>query len=100
MDREGLMTEVTITIRLATLADKPEWLRMRQSLWPLSPVEDLMWEMEDAFADPKQAILFAVCDDGKPGGFVEVSIREYGEGCETSPVGYIEGWYVDQEGRQ
>ena len=27
-------------------------------------------------------------------------MRSYGEGCETSPVGYIEGWYVDPDLRQ
>ncbi len=27
-------------------------------------------------------------------GLVEVSLRPYAEGCETSPVGYLEGLYV------
>jgi aminoglycoside 6'-N-acetyltransferase I len=27
-------------------------------------------------------------------GFAEVSRRAYAEGCETSPVGFLEGWYV------
>src|SRR3954462_6355474 len=27
-------------------------------------------------------------------GFAEVSRRTYAEGCETSPVGFLEGWYV------
>ena len=26
--------------------------------------------------------------------------RDYAEGCETSPVGYIEGWYVDADLRE
>jgi aminoglycoside 6'-N-acetyltransferase I len=29
------------------------------------------------------------------GGFIEISERTYAEGCETSPVAFIEGWYVD-----
>jgi len=89
-----------IAIRRAMLEDKPEWLRMRQALWPLSPIEDLMWEIENAFADPNQVVFFAIGEDGRPCGFVEASKRDYGEGCETSPVGYIEGWYVDQDMRQ
>ena len=28
--------------------------------------------------------------------FIEAGLREYGEGCETSPVGYVEAWYVDE----
>jgi len=27
--------------------------------------------------------------------FIEVGLRDYAEGCETSPVGYILAWYVD-----
>jgi len=27
-------------------------------------------------------------------GFAELSRRPYAEGCETSPVGFLEGWYV------
>jgi aminoglycoside 6'-N-acetyltransferase I len=34
------------------------------------------------------------------GGFLEAGTRKYAEGCETSPVGYIEGWYVDEDLRQ
>ena len=33
-------------------------------------------------------------------GFVEVGIRKYAEGCITTPVAYLEGWYVDADGRQ
>ena len=33
-------------------------------------------------------------------GFLEASLRDQAEGCETSPVGYIEGWYVDPEARR
>ncbi|MBK6794916.1 MAG: GNAT family N-acetyltransferase [Anaerolineales bacterium] len=25
---------------------------------------------------------------------IEACLRDYGEGCTTSPVGYIEGWYL------
>src|SRR5215471_10806196 len=32
-------------------------------------------------------------------GFIEGSLRNYAEGCMTSPVAYIEGWYVDEESR-
>ena len=31
---------------------------------------------------------------GGLGGFVAHGVREYGEGCETHPVPWIEGWYV------
>ena len=33
-------------------------------------------------------------------GFVEVGSRPYADGCETSPVGYIEAWYIDPDARR
>ncbi len=86
-----------ISIRHAMHEDIPEWLRMRQALWGTSPIEDLRWGLEESLNDPKQAIFFAVRADGSPCGFLEAGMRSYGEGCETSPVGYIEGWYVDDD---
>ena len=33
-------------------------------------------------------------------GDIEIGERAYAEGCETSPVGFIEGWYVDEDLRR
>jgi aminoglycoside 6'-N-acetyltransferase I len=88
-----------ISIRRATCEDIPEWLRMRHTLWSTSPLEDLRWGLEEVLADPRQAVFLAVRADGNPCGFLETRTRDYGEGCETSPVGYIEGWYVDEDVR-
>jgi aminoglycoside 6'-N-acetyltransferase I len=33
-------------------------------------------------------------------GFVELSTRPYGEGCRTSRVAYLEGWFVVPEARR
>jgi aminoglycoside 6'-N-acetyltransferase I len=38
--------------------------------------------------------------DGKLAGFIEVGSRSYADGCETSPVAYIEAWYVDPDIRR
>jgi aminoglycoside 6'-N-acetyltransferase I len=89
-----------VTIRRAVSEDKPEWLRMRQSLWPDETLEDLSEEMEDLLADPLTPVFVTVRSNGKLGGFLEAGTRKYAEGCETSPVGYIEGWYVDEDLRQ
>jgi aminoglycoside 6'-N-acetyltransferase I len=34
------------------------------------------------------------------GGFVEVGERPYADGCDSSPVGYIEAWFVDDDLRR
>ena len=38
--------------------------------------------------------------DGSLAGFVEAGSRPYAEGCDTSPVGYVEAWYVDDDLRR
>ena len=50
--------------------------------------------------DPSLATFVAVRPDGSLGGFLEAGIRPYADGCDTSPVGYIEGWYVDPDLRR
>ena len=35
--------------------------------------------------------------DDSLGGFVEVSIHPHAIGCDTRPVGYVEGWYVEPD---
>lgn len=86
-----------ITIRRATLEDKADWLRMRLLLWIYSSAQELENELENILADPGQAVLLATTPDGRRVGFVEAGTRSHGEGCATSPVGYIEGWYVDED---
>ena len=86
-------------IRRATPADKPEWLRMRQGLWPDAPIEYLDYDLDEILANPDQAVFVAVRADGKLVAFIEAGLRSHVEGCETSPVGYIEAWYVDEHVR-
>lgn len=89
-----------ITIRRATFADNPEWLRMRQTLWP-DEIEHLSFkEMDAILADPMMPVFVAVRPDGRLGGFLEAGTRKYAEGGESSPVGYIEGWFVDPDLRE
>ena len=84
------------SIRRAAHEDKPDWLRMRQGLWPDAPVEYLTFDMDDRLADPDYAVFVASNVDGGLVAFIEAGLRDYGEGCETSPIGYIEAWYVDE----
>ncbi len=88
-------------VRHATVEDHAEWLRMRSALWPDCPLEDHHSEMQDQLNDPARYAVFVVERDmNRLGGFLEASLRDYADGCRTSPVGYIEGWYVDADLRQ
>jgi len=86
---------MSYSIRRATPDDKPEWLRMRQGLWPDAPMEYLSFDLDKLLANPDAGIFVASDSHGRLIAFIEAGLRSHGEGCETSPVGYIEAWYVD-----
>ena len=86
---------MSFTIRAATLEDKPEWLRMRQGLWPEAPADYLRLDLDKLLGDENSAVFLAADVHEKLVAFIEVGLRDYAEGCETSPVGYILAWYVD-----
>ena len=87
-----------ITIRRVTKADKSEWFRMRKGIWPEAPDEYLDFDMDEILVSDDDMVLFA-CVEGKPIGLTEAQIKDYGEGCETSPIGYLEGWFVQEDYR-
>ena len=85
-------------IRLVESNDYAEWLRMRLALWPDHNSEAHRAEMEDILAKlTRQPAFVFVRSGGGLGGFLEASMRNYADGCDTRPVGYIEGWYVDPD---
>lgn len=88
---------MSFTIRRATDQDKPDWLRMRQSLWPDAPADYLSLDLDDHLADPDYAVFVASGAEDGLIAFIEARLRDYGEGCETSPVGYIEAWFVEEQ---
>ena len=87
-----------VKTRRVSQEDKPEWFRMRKGIWPEAPDEYLNFDMDEILVNDDYYVIFA-CDGDTPIGLTEVQIRDYGEGCETSPVGYLEGWFVQEEYR-
>jgi aminoglycoside 6'-N-acetyltransferase I len=88
-------------IRTVHPDDHDEWLRMRRALWPDGSDLEHEQEMQQYFAPHAADIAFvAVRPSGRLAGFLEASLRKYADGCSTSPVGYIEGWYVDADIRR
>jgi aminoglycoside 6'-N-acetyltransferase I len=86
-----------IKIRRASREDSKEWLRMRLALWPDETAEELEAETSRMLENPETPVFVAERADGRLGGFLEAGTRPYAEDCRTSPVGYIEGWYVDPD---
>ena len=85
--------------KIRPLADKDseEWFRMRTALWPDHTSAEMRADMKNWRANPQNTTFVLERDNGGLGGFIEMGQRDYAEGCETSPVGYIEGWYVDED---
>lgn len=81
-------------VRMPEREDFDEWLRLRTSLWPECAAEQHELEMGSVLADADRATVFVAAGDGVLVGFVEVAMRPWAEGCDTAPVGYVEGLYV------
>ncbi len=74
---------------------------MRDVLWPALSAETHQTDLAEFRADESTQVVFVIDrGNGRLGGFLETGTRKYADGCETSPVGYIEGWYVDPDLRQ
>ncbi|EOS56043.1 aminoglycoside 6'-N-acetyltransferase [Paenibacillus barengoltzii] len=73
--------------------------RLALKLWPEHAWRELRNELEDLLASEKDRIFLAV-KEGDTIGFVHMSLRfDYVEGSSSSPVGYVEGIYVDENYR-
>ena len=73
---------------------------MSIALFPEYSAEELAAGMKE-FRQRADAEVFLVeRADGTLAGFVEVGSRPYADGCDTSPVGYVEAWYVDPDVRR
>jgi len=97
------MKDAAVRIRHVEPRDATEWIAMRAALWPDQDRPSLVADVDRFFADPRdepgampEAVLVAEAPGTSPGlvGFVELSRRAYAEGCDTSPVAFLEGWYV------
>ncbi len=88
------MSSGTWRIEAPTPLTRPAWMAMRSSLWPEMTEEDNL--RETAKLEAKAFVRLALNTEGKPAGFVEATLRtDYVNGCETSPVAFLEGIYID-----
>jgi len=88
-------------VRPVEKADCPEWLRMRRLLWPAVSLAQHESEMSAYFMRGDGFLSWvAEKSDKQLIGFLEASIRDVAEGCDTRNVAYIEGWYVAPDFRR
>lgn len=90
------------SVRPVQPSDAQAWLEMRSELWSDGSKSEHAAEIESFFSGAStEPAAVLVAENGTLGlaGFVELSIRPCAEGCQTSRVGYLEGWYVRSETR-
>jgi molybdopterin synthase catalytic subunit/GNAT superfamily N-acetyltransferase len=98
------MSNDPLIIRPLREADQAVWLEMRHALWPEANDAELAVDVTAYFTAqtidgiPSRVLLAEV--SGKAAGFAEVSLRPTAAGCVSSPVGYLEAWYVAADFRR
>jgi aminoglycoside 6'-N-acetyltransferase I len=78
-----------------------EWAAIRAELWPSSQAGEHRVDIGNMLAQPDKFVAFFLREDEAVSGFAEGSLRfEYVNGCESTPVVFLEGIYVRPEHRR
>ncbi len=91
----------TFELRGVEERDFEQWAAMRHALWPANTVEELRQSCRDFFAgEGDQWFVLVAATGNELLGFVEVSLRGYAEGAQSSPTPFIEAWFVAEPHRE
>jgi aminoglycoside 6'-N-acetyltransferase I len=88
------------TIRDMRAADQSVWAEMRTALWPTESLQAHTSSIDELLADGESWGFIAETSDGSAAGFAEVAIRKYANGCDTRPVAFLEGIWVNARFRR
>lgn len=96
------MPEYTqVLVRPVSPGDRDAWARLRRALWPdFDPPEIDGFLANGTFDGFDHCAVFVAEAAGDIVGFAEASARPYAEGCRSTPVAYLEGWYVAPDWRR
>lgn len=80
---------------------RDDWVALRGKLWPEYPRDEHRRDAINLLARGAVAVFLAVSPDGAVVGFAEASLRhDFVNGCDTSPVTFLEGIYVEPAWRK
>ncbi|MBQ7359597.1 MAG: GNAT family N-acetyltransferase [Lachnospiraceae bacterium] len=83
-------------IERATKADALTLAKLAIKMWEDNSVQGLTADFEDLMESDRAACFIKYVGD-RPVGFAQCQLRtDYVEGTETSPVGYLEGIFVEE----
>lgn len=87
-------------IRKAARGDGRILADMAVKMWDSHGADDLAAEFEETLCDEQAAFFIRYAGD-MPVGFAQCGLRtDYVEGTESSPVGYLEGVFVEESWRR
>lgn len=87
-----------LLIREMGKSDKDMWMEMYQKLWPEHSKEALQAEIDRILKSGKRSAYVASAD-GQAAGFAEYSLRDFANGCQSQPVPFLEGIWVQEQYR-
>ncbi len=83
------------TVREMGAHDRIAWAQMRSALWPDETAEAHEKGIDEILGCDGTWGFIAETVDGAAVGFAELAIRKYANGCETRPVPFLEGVWVN-----
>ena len=90
-----------MVIRRATIAETAALAELAVQLWEGSTVLEFAESFTDLVMNNDNAACFLAYEGNQPVGFAQCQLRrDYVEGTETCPVGYLEGIFVREEFRR
>ena len=87
------------SVRKADISDLNAIVSLAKALWPEQTTKDLNDELS-ALLDKSDACIMIAFKEKTPIGFAQCQLRyDYVEGTHSSPVGYLEGIYIEPSER-
>jgi len=94
------MTRAFFTIRRMAETDRDRWQEMRRELWPAESDVSHATMMRQILAGDDAWAFIAEANNDRHAGFAEMAIRPYANGCESVPVPFLEGIWVEPQFRR
>ncbi|HZH29434.1 MAG TPA: GNAT family N-acetyltransferase [Pyrinomonadaceae bacterium] len=94
----------SMNVRTVEHGDRTEWLRLLRGLYPHHQASEHIADIDAFLAGqragrpPLAAVFVCTRPGGGLAGLLELSVREYAEGCAGSTP-YVESWFVDRDWR-
>ena len=89
-----------MSIRVATLEDARLVAELAIQMWESHTIEELTQEFYE-YISKENGTIFLAMVGGYAVGFAQCGLRrDYVEGTDSSPVGYLEGIFIEEEYRK